>query len=69
MDKKTVGVVAGVVIIAAGLLYVLFSGAPSAEAPAGEMQTSEEMTSELEGVDLGNLDTEFQAIDEEIKGL
>ena len=60
---------AGVVIIAAGLLYVLFVAAPSAEAPVGEVQTSEEMASELEGVDLGNLDEEFKAIDDEIKGL
>jgi hypothetical protein len=71
-SKKTILIVAALIVIAV-IVYVVYQrdrGLQVDYSPATqESDTSSAITQDLEGVDLGDIDKEFQDIDKELNSL
>ncbi len=65
-------IVAILILVVAGVWMVkLGSTLPSGEeeVPAADGDTTSEINEELQGMNIGDLEGEFQAVDEELQGL
>ena len=66
MNKKTLLII--IIIAAIALLGFLLSGSPAVK-PAPAEDSTAAITKDLEGVDLGDLDKEFQDVNADLNSL